>query len=311
MSFQSTFESYYYIKLHHCHYLVSDNSFIMAFYYNSQRAHLSHVFEAKARGVFQIPTAHYITNDELKFYWDILQGAADDGEARVARALACGTNPNCRCYACQQAEDRVEDSTVSSLGAEADDEWDTTLQSAATVDSEASLTWGTYSYYNTSQPPASPDPSASGSSHVASSLLNSTVASSADNPGDSSKSVISISDETSVEVISISSEADQTAINSPPLPDLVSLWNSTFRTSGNISDTVNWESSPPRKRRRLGLRFGSFQGHHGIKTKSSNQLRGFPVDLSPIPHHTKPQHTGATVWKQEANHETDQGKHRL
>ena len=134
--------------------------------------------------------------------------------------------------------------------------------------------------------------------------------SSADNPEacSTSRSVIFISDETdSAEVISISSEADQTAVNSPPLPGLSSLWNSTFRSSGNTSDTVCWESSPPRKRRRLGLRFGSFQGHQHIKTKSSNQLRGFPVNLSPIPHH----HTGTVAWKQEANHETDQGKHRI
>ena len=307
--FQSTFESYHYIKLHHSNYLFSVLTFNMAFSYPQHHTYLSQNFKIKARGVFQVPLWHYVTNDELAFYWDILQNVGSDGEARIARALACGTNPNCQCFACLQAEDREGDSTVSFAGDEADDEGDSTRPRDDSGDITPNdlldtTTWGTYSYYNTSQPPASPDPSSPATADISSDVLNSTTGSVVSSVGTqddpSVVSVIVVSDEGSSEgeVIVISSEDDKTVVASPPLPALDSVWNSTFLSPGYMSETLEWVTLQQNKRRRQGLNFGPFQDHQQNKRRRTKPF----FHLSPIPHHSD-----AGVWKQEPR----QDKHRL
>ena len=87
---------------------------MMASLHATQKVFLSQQFESKARGIFGIPPTYYLSNDELKFYYEILSKAADDKDAHIARTFACSTNPECRCYTCKQ-QDREDSSLEVSM----------------------------------------------------------------------------------------------------------------------------------------------------------------------------------------------------
>ena len=76
----------------------------MACHNDSTPVFLQADFESKARSVFGIPVYYYISNEELKYYFDLLSEASDDGDAQFQRVLTCATNPRCECYFCKQEE---------------------------------------------------------------------------------------------------------------------------------------------------------------------------------------------------------------
>ena len=110
---------------------------------NSLPVFLQPGFEVKARDIFGIPSYYYISNEELRYYYDLLSEAGDDADAQLNRVLTCATNPRCSCYFCKEGEDQTdeEDSTTlfSDKGDDADDERsvltppDSILLSSATV----------------------------------------------------------------------------------------------------------------------------------------------------------------------------------
>ena len=303
----------YDIRLCHATYIFSRKLLIMS-HFQEQEIYLSADFERKARAIFFIPSSHYVSNDELKYYYSILREVQTDDEARLQRVLTCDTNVYCECYACSQRDDTSLDTSHASLGGhEADDEAETTTD-VETSGAYQELTAGEESSGDSDQglrpedlsknsfwwqennsklswtdTPASPTPSAN------SSILDSTrdedtsvweSSSATSSPPCPSPSVIivdtedpphviSISDDPE-EVIVISDDNDHTVAPSPPLRELDDFWHSAFRDDGNTSDTLSWEDPRPIRKRRRGLMHeGPFQGQLKITAKV--------IKLSPIP----------------------------
>ena len=270
----------------------------MAFNHVNQQIFLSSAFEHQARQVFQIPVYHYITNDELEYYFSILKDPLTHDEARTARVLLCTTRVDCPCYACQQnpeEPDSLELSHLTEGGNDADDEYDTTLEEGPSGSSalDTRSSWGSCSDTLHSQ----------SSTSVHSSLLDSSVEGSTTGntcstcppATDTSRSVIVLTSGTDEEqeVIIISDdEQDKTAIPSPPLATLHNLWNSTFRSDGGDTDTLSWDSPQPRKKIRRGLNYADpFQGH-----PKDNKPRKWLLKVSPISKHSSP-----CVWANKDN----------
>ena len=307
----------------------------MAFSYPEHGIFLTASFESKARRIFGVPPTHYVSNEELKYYYDILKDAQDDDEARTSRALLCSTNIECACFACTQRDSTLDVSTVSSTGNVADDEGDDTLDGPGAATStpvtadnlhrQPSYDTSSYNdsnnqFWNCSKSDCDIcSASESGSGTLSCSQSNCSICSAdtsvwdsdpadpADSaPGNSETesacepSVIVISDTDSVpDVVNISDDVDKTVVSSPPLRTLDQLWNSTFRSEEDTS--IQWDSPKPAKKRlRRGLGFSDpFQGHPDIARKPIKPTRVVPVNLSPILNHTETRHAKPNVWFKE------------